>query len=97
MYLKINNKKISIIKADSFMKRLFGLMFKKEIDYGMYFPKCNAIHTFFMKSNIHVIAVDENDKIIDNHFSGIDTFKRLYSCGWIFQKCPQQSIQQCSR
>ena len=64
LYLTIDNKQIKIIIADSFFKRLFGLMNKKNIDYGMFFPKCNAIHTFFMREAIDVIGMDENNKII---------------------------------
>ena len=49
MKLKINNQKITIIKAIDFKTRLIGLMGKKNIDYGILFPNCNAIHTFLMK------------------------------------------------
>ena len=48
MKCKINNKEIEIKKATGFKMRLFGLMGKKDIHYGILFPRCNAIHTFFM-------------------------------------------------
>ena len=64
MILKTNKKTYSIIKATSFKKRLIGLMGKKNIDIGMFFPKCNSIHTFFMKENIDVIGLDENNEVI---------------------------------
>ena len=64
MYLNIGKKKVPIIIAKSFFKRLFGLMGKKEIDFGMLFPKCNSIHTFFMKENIDIIGLDENNEVI---------------------------------
>ncbi len=64
MTLTTNKNKYNIIVASSFPKRLFGLMGKKEIDYGMLFPKCNSIHTFFMKENIDVVGLDENNEVI---------------------------------
>jgi len=64
MQLKINNKMIDIIYATDFKTRLFGLMGKKNIDYGILFPKCNAIHTFFMKEDIDVIGLNEENQVI---------------------------------
>ncbi len=64
MYLKTNKTKYEIILADTFYKRLTGLIGKKDIDYGMLFPKCNSIHTFLMKENIDVIGLDENNEVI---------------------------------
>lgn len=64
MQLKINNKMIDIIYATDFKTRLFGLMGKKNIDYGILFPKCNAIHTFFMKEDIDVIGLNEDNQVI---------------------------------
>ena len=64
MYLQLKNKKIKIIVANTFKLRLFGLMGKKNIDYGMLFPKCNSIHTFNMKENIDVIGLNENNEVI---------------------------------
>lgn len=49
----------------SFKNRLLGLMLKKEkIDYALCFPKCNSIHTFFMKQNIDVVMTDINNTVI---------------------------------
>ena len=49
MYLKIKNKKIKIIKLDSFWKRFKGLKFVLEpIDYGVMFPKKKTITTDFL-------------------------------------------------
>lgn len=44
--------------------RLIGLMFKKEIKEDYLFPNCKSIHTFFMKTNIDIIAIDKEGKII---------------------------------
>ncbi len=64
MYVIINNKKINIKNAISFSERLYGLMGKTNFNYGMLFKKCNSIHTFFMKENIDIIGLDENNNII---------------------------------
>lgn len=64
MYLLINNKKLEIKEAITFKDRLYGLMGKTNINYGMLFPKCNSIHTFFMKENIDVIGLDKNNVVI---------------------------------
>lgn len=64
MTLKTNKKEYNIIVADSFYKRLTGLIGKENIDFGMLFPKCNSIHTYFMKENIDVVGLDENNEVI---------------------------------
>ena len=47
-----------------FKDRLFGNCFKKEITEILVFPRCNSIHTFFMKVPIDVTILDKNKKII---------------------------------
>lgn len=69
--LEFNNVKIKIAK--SFKDRLFGLMFKKNINNGLLFKNCRSIHTFFMLEEIDVIATDKNDKIIK-------TYKNIKPC-----------------
>ena len=64
MFIKINNKKIPVFEAKNFKTRLFGLMGKKNIQEGILFPKCNAIHTFFMKDEIDVIGLNEDSQIV---------------------------------
>ncbi len=64
MTLKTNKKEYNIIVADTFYKRLTGLIGKKNIDFGMLFPKCNSIHTYFMKENIDIVGLDENNEVI---------------------------------
>lgn len=58
-------KNIKIVIASSFKDKLIGLMFKKNINYGLLLKNCRSIHTFFMKDAIDVVAVDEKYKIID--------------------------------
>lgn len=64
MKLKLNNQEIEIKKATHFKDRLLGLMGKTNINYGILFAECNAIHTFFMKENIDVIGLNENNQVI---------------------------------
>ena len=49
--------------ADTFYKKLKGLMFVKNFNYILKF-KTNGIHTFFMKTNIDVILTDKENKIL---------------------------------
>lgn len=64
MILKMKNQEINIIKAETFFARLRGLMGVSPIYYGMLFPNCNGIHTFFMKENIDVIGCNEFNQVI---------------------------------
>ena len=64
MFLLVNNENLEIKKAISFKDRLYGLMGKKNINYGMLFDKCNSIHTFFMKENIDIIGLNQNNTVI---------------------------------
>ncbi len=65
--LKFNNLNIKVAKT--FKQRLMGLMFKKNINYGLLFKNCRSIHTFFMKEQIDIIATDINDNIIKTYKS----------------------------
>ena len=58
---------IKIKYADTYLKRLIGLMFKKDIDYGLLFilKYGSSIHTCFMRFNIDVYFLDENKIIFD--------------------------------
>ena len=56
--------KIDIIEAKTFKDRLFGLMFKENINYCLLFKKCNSIHTFFMKEKIDIVMTDKNNRIL---------------------------------
>ena len=64
MEIIINNKKFNLDVADCFTKRLLGLMGKNNINKGIFFPRTNAVHTFFMRDNIDIIMVNENNKVI---------------------------------
>ncbi len=55
--------------ADSFLKRAKGLLGKSAIsaNNAMVIIPCNAIHTFFMRFNIDVIFISDENKIISLH------------------------------
>ena len=48
----------------TFFSRLKGFMFKKNFDYALCFPKCNSIHTFFMRKPIDIYMTDKNYNIL---------------------------------
>ena len=64
MEIKIKNIKFNVDIANTFRKRLFGLMGQKEISKGLFLPKCKSIHTFLMKDNIDIIMIDKENKVI---------------------------------
>jgi len=55
---------MKVIIADNFKDKLLGLMFKKNINYGLLIKNCKSIHTFFMKENIDVLLLDQNNRIL---------------------------------
>jgi uncharacterized protein len=57
---------VSVMTADSFFKRLKGLMFTKELlpQSALYIYPCREIHTFFMNYNIDVLYLDINNIIV---------------------------------
>ena len=55
---------MKIIIAKSFKDKLFGLMNKTNIDYGLLIEDCKSIHTFFMKENIDVLLLDKDNRIL---------------------------------
>ncbi len=64
MKLKCNGKKLEIKNATGFKTRLLGLMGQKDISYGILFPNCRSIHTFFMKEEIDVLGINEENQVI---------------------------------
>lgn len=64
MFITIDKKRYDLEYCNTFFKRFKGLMFKKNIDKILCFPKCNSIHTCFMFNSIDVIMTDKNLKIL---------------------------------
>lgn len=52
--------------ADTFLKRLKGLMFTKELSpqSGLYIYPCSGVHTYFMNYGIDVLYLDSNNIIL---------------------------------
>lgn len=65
--------------AGSFIKRLAGLLGKKNVppDYGLYFPGCNSIHTFFMQFAIDVIMLSKSGRV-ESAVSGLVPWRAAF-------------------
>ena len=65
MYIKVKNKKIKIVEANTFWERLKGLKFVLgPLEYGVRFPKKKASNTNFLFERIDVILTDKDEKIL---------------------------------
>ena len=53
--------------ATNFFTRFFGLMGRSTIgrEEAIFFPRCNSIHTFFMRMPIDVVFVSTEGEVID--------------------------------
>lgn len=60
-----------IIIADTFFRRLKGLMLTKQLPggHGLLIRPCKSVHTYFMKYNIDVLHLDEAGKIVGMELS----------------------------
>jgi len=63
MRITVNNREIELKDANTFLKKLLGLMFKKNINYCLRI-KTNSIHTMFMKENIDIVMTDINNNVL---------------------------------
>ena len=56
----------NVIKADTFVSRLVGLMNKKSIgdDEGLLLIRCSSIHCFFMKFIIDIVYLSKNMEVL---------------------------------
>ena len=68
MKIRGKTKVLEVILCNHFWDRFKGNMGKKNIQNVLVFPKCNAIHTFFMKENIDVILTDKDDYLVKIKF-----------------------------
>ncbi len=64
MKLHFGNNEIFIEKKDNIIKNIFALVFKKKIDSIILFEKTNIISTFFAKTNVNIIALNEQNNVI---------------------------------
>jgi uncharacterized membrane protein (UPF0127 family) len=58
---------LKIQVAQGFWQRLLGLIPHTSLagDEALYFPNCNAIHTFFMKFPIDCVFVSSSFQVVD--------------------------------
>lgn len=59
-----DNLSIDVKYCNNIFNRFLGLMFKKNIDKCLCFPRCNSIHTFLMLKSIDVIMTDKDYNIL---------------------------------
>ena len=65
MYIKIHDKKVKLIEANTFFQRLKGLKFVLgPLNYGVRFPKKKSSNTNFLFEKIDVILTDKDEKIL---------------------------------
>lgn len=70
MKIQIGEQNLEMKPCTTFSSRLLGMMFlKSPLPYGFYFPNCSSLHTFFMRQNIDIIMVNENQQIIAYYFN----------------------------
>ncbi len=58
---------IKIVFADNFFRRFKGLMFKKDVEFGLLFMNLvdPSIHTSFMRFDIDIYFLDENKIVFE--------------------------------
>jgi len=64
MQLIYKNKNIKLKECTKFFERFLGFMGQKNINNALLFNHCSSIHTFFMKENIDVIMLNNNNEIL---------------------------------
>lgn len=74
LYKKISNKKISeVIIANTFQKRLLGLMFRQKTEFPMLFEipqnigsrMRSSIHSLFMRFDLKLVFIDKNNIVFE--------------------------------
>ncbi|MDR2545677.1 MAG: DUF192 domain-containing protein [Methanobrevibacter sp.] len=73
MFNKTKNKEIFEVEiANSYFKRLKGLMFKKNINKGLIlkvpksrYSKRSSMHMFFMRISLDVLFINEENKVYE--------------------------------
>lgn len=65
IYLQVerNGMQFPLKDANNFFAKFKGLMFKKNIDTGIFFKEC-SVHMFFMKTEIDIIMLDKKSNVL---------------------------------
>lgn len=78
MYIKIKNKKIKVIEANTFWERLRGLKFVLgPLEYGVRFPNKKSSNTNFLFVKVDVVLTDQEEKIL-YLFEEVGTEKKIH-------------------
>lgn len=65
MYIKVKNRKVKLVEANTFWERLKGLKFVLgPLTYGVRFPNKKSANTNFLFEKIDVILTDSDEKIL---------------------------------
>ena len=65
MYIKVKNRKVMLVEANTFWERLKGLKFVLgPLEYGVRFPNKRSSNTNFLFERIDVILTDIDEKIL---------------------------------
>lgn len=85
MTIQIGNQILKIKACTTFFSRCLGMMGqKKTLSYGLYFPKCKSVHTFFMRQNIDIVMVNSKNEIVAFYQNAkpwhIFYSKKAYAC-----------------
>jgi len=56
----------TIIKADNFLGKLFGLIIRKKLKgrEGFLIENCSSIHTFWMRYSIDIVFLDKKNSVL---------------------------------
>ena len=59
-------QELSIVRADAFLSRLFGLLGKRTISptHALWLTPCSIVHTFAMRCSIGVFFIDKKGVVI---------------------------------
>lgn len=77
MYIKIKNRKIKLVEANTLWERLKGLKFVLgPLEYGVRFPNKKSSNTNFLFEKIDIILTDKDEKIL-YLFENIGTEKKI--------------------
>lgn len=62
-----NPKEIKLVIADTFLKRMIGLLGKKSLPVGeaWLFYNCRAVHTLGMRFKIDIIFLDKQGNVLE--------------------------------
>ena len=64
--------------ADSFLSRFVGLIGIQHFNFGdgLYFPRCNSVHMWFMRISIDVIFLDRDGNVTSTN-TGLNPWRAL--------------------